>query len=145
MVEFTTYKGTKEGAIVEAKATREIKSGQVLVKITHSGLCGTDLHYKSSGIALGHEGAGVVEELGANVRNLKKGDRVGWGYEHDCCGSCKQCLRGAETFCPERAMYGDADTDQASMGTHWVGNESFLFKIPDAIPNEAAAPLMCGG
>jgi threonine dehydrogenase-like Zn-dependent dehydrogenase len=48
MVEFTVYKGSESGKIVEAKTTREIKPGQVLVKITHSGLCGTDLHYKVS-------------------------------------------------------------------------------------------------
>lgn len=99
MVEFTVFKGSKGGKIVEAKTTREVKHGQVLVRITHSGLCGTDLHYKGADMALGHEGAGVVEELGEGVTHLKKGDRVGWGYEHDSCGHCKQCLSGWETFC----------------------------------------------
>lgn len=61
MVEFTVYKGSKEGRIVKATTTRELKDDEVLIKITHSGLCGTDEHYKKVDMVLGHEGAGVVE------------------------------------------------------------------------------------
>jgi D-arabinose 1-dehydrogenase-like Zn-dependent alcohol dehydrogenase len=96
-------------------------------------------------MALGHEGVGIVEQLGPNVTHLKKGDRVGWGYEHDSCGHCQECLKGNETYCPERAMYGDADKDQGSFATHAVWREAFLFKIPDSLSDEVAAPLMCGG
>lgn len=61
MVEFTVFKGSKEGRIVESKTKREIKADEVLIKVTHSGLCGTDEHYKHQDMVLGHEGAGVVE------------------------------------------------------------------------------------
>lgn len=61
MVEFTVFKGTAEGKIVEAKTTRTIGRNDVLIKVTHSGLCGTDEHYKKACIGLGHEGAGIVE------------------------------------------------------------------------------------
>lgn len=61
MPSFTVFKGTKEGKIEEATTTREIGHDEVLVRITHSGLCGTDEHYLKAGMALGHEGAGVVE------------------------------------------------------------------------------------
>ena len=145
MVEFSVFKGSKDGKIVESKTTKDIGSHEVLVKVTHSGLCGTDIHYKSADMGLGHEGAGVVKEVGKDVKLFKSGDRVGWGYVHDCCGHCKQCLRGAETFCPERQMYGSADLDQGSMATHAVWKEDFLFRIPDAMKGEHAAPLMCGG
>lgn len=96
-------------------------------------------------MALGHEGVGVVEEAGPNVKILKKGDRVGWGYEHDACGHCMQCLTGTETYCPERAMYGYADADQGSFAHAGVWREAFLFAIPDGIKDEHAAPLQCGG
>lgn len=61
MPSFTVYKGTKEGKVVKSESSREIKPDEVLVKVTHSGLCGTDLHYKKADMVLGHEGAGTVE------------------------------------------------------------------------------------
>lgn len=61
MVEFTVYKGSADRKIVESKTTKEVKSDEVLIKVTHSGVCGTDEHYKGADMVLGHEGAGVVE------------------------------------------------------------------------------------
>ncbi|KAB8300934.1 hypothetical protein EYC80_002859 [Monilinia laxa] len=145
MVEFTVFKGSKEGKIVKATTTREVGPNDVLIKITHSGLCGTDEHYRHAGIALGHEGAGIAEEIGSAVKNIKKGDSVGWGYQHSSCKNCKQCLTGHETLCPERVMYGFGNLDQASMGTHAVWDADFIFKIPDNLERAYAAPLMCGG
>ncbi|TGO61611.1 hypothetical protein BCON_0026g00550 [Botryotinia convoluta] len=145
MVDFTVFKGSKEGKIVKATTTREIGPNDVLVKITHSGLCGTDEHYRHADMALGHEGAGVAAEIGSAVKNIKKGDSVGWGYQHGSCNDCKQCLTGHETLCAERVMYGQANLDQASMGTHAVWDAGYLYKLPDNLPREYAAPLMCGG
>ena len=146
MPSFTVFKGSKDGKIVKSETSKgDLQNDQVLVKITASGLCGTDEHYKAADMVLGHEGAAVVEQIGPNVKNLKKGDRVGWGYEHDCCGACEFCLTGRETYCPERQMYGDADLDQGSFGSHAVWREAFLFKIPDQMTDAEAAPLMCGG
>lgn len=53
---------------------------QVLLKITHSGLCGTDLHVLPHGAALGHEGVGTVVAVGNEVTDFKVGDRAGAGY-----------------------------------------------------------------
>ncbi|KAK5052752.1 hypothetical protein LTR84_002618 [Exophiala bonariae] len=145
MVEFTVFKGSKDGSITSSTTKRDIGPNQVLVKITHSGLCGTDVHYTHVDMGLGHEGAGIVEEVGKNVTLFKKGDTAGWGYVQGACGHCKQCLRGAETFCADREMYGEANLDQGSMATHGVWREDFLFHIPKALKLEDAAPLMCGG
>jgi len=71
MVEFTVYKGSKDGRIVQGTTSKEVGPDEVLVRVTHSGLCGTDIHYKTADIVLGHEGVGVVEELGKNVKALK--------------------------------------------------------------------------
>ncbi|KAE8155197.1 chaperonin 10-like protein [Aspergillus avenaceus] len=144
--DFTVYKGSKDGSIQKSSTHRDaLKRDEVLVRITHSGVCFTDVHYRTTDMALGHEGAGVVEETGPEVQDLKKGDNVGWGYEHDCCGRCSKCLTGWETFCPERQMYAAADLDQGSFASKAVWREAFLFKIPENISNEDAAPLMCGG
>ena len=145
-IEFTVFKGSKDGTIHQATTRRDdLKGDDVLVKITHSGVCFTDVHYRHADMALGHEGTGVVDSVGPGVKDLKKGDRVGWGYEHDCCGRCRYCLTGWETLCRERQMYGAADLDQGSFGSHAVWREAFLFKIPDNVTNEDAGPLMCGG
>ena len=145
-IEFTVFKGSKDGTIQQATTRKDDLTGDdVLVRITHSGLCGTDVHYRHADMALGHEGTGVVDAVGPGVKDLKKGDRVGWGYEHDCCGRCRYCLTGWETLCRERKMYGGADLDQGSFGSHAVWREAFLFKIPDEVRNEDAGPLMCGG
>jgi D-arabinose 1-dehydrogenase-like Zn-dependent alcohol dehydrogenase len=144
MVDFKVFRGSKSG-IKETTSSKTIGPHDVLVKITHSGLCGTDIHYKGKDMGLGHEGAGVVEELGSEATLFKKGDRVGWGYLHSSCGHCKQCLTGVETLCPERKMYGEADMEQGSLGEAVVWNENYLFAIPDEIESQDAAPLMCGG
>ena len=61
MVEFTVFKGSKEGKIIKTTTQKELKPDEVLIKVTHSGLCGTDEHYKHEDMGLGHEGAGVIE------------------------------------------------------------------------------------
>lgn len=97
-------------------------------------------------MVLGHEGVGVVEAVGPEVKNLKKGDRVGWGYETDACGQCTQCFASDEIYCPSRAIYGgDMSKDQGSFATGAVWREPFLHPIPDGMTDEAAAPLQCGG
>jgi D-arabinose 1-dehydrogenase-like Zn-dependent alcohol dehydrogenase len=92
--EFTVYKGSSSGSIVKATTRRVIGKDQVLVHLTHSGVCGTDEHYRHADIVLGHEGVGVVKKIGSDVTNFKVGDRVGFGYFHKACGECEQCLRG---------------------------------------------------
>ncbi|GAB7350080.1 hypothetical protein MBLNU459_g0747t1 [Dothideomycetes sp. NU459] len=146
MVSFTVFKGSESGAIKKSTTTKgELKGDQVVVKVTASGLCGTDTHYRKADMVLGHEGVGVIEQVGPDVKYMKVGDRVGWGYEADSCGHCQQCLKGTETFCAERQMYGYHNHDLGSFAHKTVWRESFLFKIPDNLSDEAAAPLMCGG
>ncbi|KAI1335085.1 GroES-like protein [Xylariaceae sp. FL0016] len=147
MPSFTVFKGSESGSPKKTTTTRpdQLTGDQVFVKVTASGLCGTDLHYKNADMGLGHEGVGVVEELGPDCKILKKGDRIGWGYNHGSCGHCHQCLVGNDTYCAKREMYGYADLDQGSFATHGVWKEGFLFKIPDNMTDEHAAPMQCGG
>jgi D-arabinose 1-dehydrogenase-like Zn-dependent alcohol dehydrogenase len=146
MPSFTVYKGSPNGTIVKAQTTRPpLLDDQVFIRVTASGLCGTDEHFKAVDMALGHQGVGIVEEMGPNVKELKKGDHVGWGYQHACCGYCDPCRTGNETYCPKRELYGEASLDQGSFASHAVWREAFVFPLPNALADEEAAPLMCAG
>lgn len=145
-IDFTVFKGSPNGKIVESKTHKEsIKPDEVLLKITHAGLCGTDQHHKTSDMVLGHEGVGVVQQVGSQVTSFKIGDRAGWGFLHNSCGHCDECLNANEMFCPERAMYARSNTDQGAFASYAVWKAAFIFHIPDAITSSDAAPLMCAG
>ncbi|KAI9823144.1 MAG: hypothetical protein M1832_002587 [Thelocarpon impressellum] len=145
-IDITVLKGSKEGKIVKSTTHKDgLKDDEVLLKVTHSGLCGTDHVYKHQDMVLGHEGVGIVQEVGKDVTTFKVGDRAGFGYQHDSCGHCGECLSGRETYCPGRHFYGTHELDQGSMASHAVWRAAFLFAIPEAIKSEDASPLMCGG
>lgn len=122
-----------------------LKPKEILIKITHSGLCGTDVHYLGSGAALGHEGVGIVVKLGDAVTQHKIGDRVGGGYCRSSCGHCKYCLSGQDIWCYERDIYGEKSFDLGTLGTYYIGTETYVHKIPDGMDSAVAAPLQCAG
>ncbi|KAJ7260540.1 chaperonin 10-like protein [Mycena rebaudengoi] len=145
-IEFTVFKGSATGTIVEGTTRRAAPTGtQVLVNITHSGICGTDEHFKHKDMVLGHEGVGTVQQLGADVKGFKIGDVVGWGFIHKTCGNCEQCLAGHDDYCETKQTFGYANLDQGSFGSHAIWDAAYLFHVPEGMAPEAAAPLMCGG
>ncbi|MBE3049166.1 NAD(P)-dependent alcohol dehydrogenase [Candidatus Bathyarchaeota archaeon] len=96
-------------------------------------------------MVLGHEGVGVVEKVGPAVSTLKKGDRVGLGYQRDACGNCHECISGQEVYCLKRAVYGAANLDQGTFGSYAIWREPFAHPIPEGMSDEVAAPLQCAG
>jgi len=145
-IDFTVYKGSEGGKVVQATAVgQDLAPNEVLIQITHAGLCGTDLHFRGQDMVLGHEGVGLVQQVGAQVKHFKVGERAGWGYLHESCMSCESCFTGNEILCSERHLYGTHEHDRGAFASHAVWNENFLFHIPDAIPSSDAAPMMCGG
>ena len=118
---------------------------EVLIKITHSGLCASDIFFIPYGIALGHEGVGIVEKVGDAVTQFKVGDRAGGGYHRNSCGLCKYCLSGKDIWCYQRTIYGEGDYSNATIANYYVGVETYLHKIPEALASEDAAPLQCAG
>ncbi|KAJ7272084.1 putative NADP-dependent alcohol dehydrogenase C 2 [Mycena haematopus] len=144
-IDFTVYKGSPTG-IVQATTHAELPTGnQVLIKITHSGICGTDEHYFQTDMVLGHEGVGIVQQIGPDVTEFKVGDLVGWGYTHKVCGTCDQCLVGHDQYCPNRELYGFHNFHQGSFGSHAIWEAPFVYHVPKGLSPELAAPLMCGG
>ncbi|OOF98236.1 hypothetical protein ASPCADRAFT_164643 [Aspergillus carbonarius ITEM 5010] len=147
MVQATQFRGSSSGKIVQTTAELpDIKPDEVLVKVTDSGLCGSDLHFLKVPLVLGHEGVGIVERIGSACSQLKVGDRVGWGPIYSTCDACDMCLTGRDAYCSSAKMYGVEGYDtQGSICSHAVRKEQWLFKVPDSISSADAAPLMCGG
>ncbi|ORY05055.1 chaperonin 10-like protein [Clohesyomyces aquaticus] len=143
--EYTVYRGV-EGVVKKSSAQLPpLGPKDILLKITHSGVCGTDLGYMPFGIALGHEGVGIVQAVGSDVTQFKVGDRAGGGYHRNSCGHCSYCLFGQDIWCYERSVFGEKDYHNGTFGEYYIGVETYLHKIPDGLASEHAAPLQCAG
>ena len=126
-------------------------ANDVLVKIEACGICGTDLnilavppaHKANTGIAIGHEGIGVVQEVGAGVNGLQPGDRVVIAPRLTC-GKCAYCRRGLDNQCTNYQTIGT--TIDGAFAPFLVAPERAFFKISPAVPRDEAAlfePLSC--
>ena len=126
---------------------------EVRVFVLYTGLCQSDSHFGRSKwgpanypIAPGHEIIGEVEQVGTNVKEFKKGDKVAFGTMRDCCNTCKQCTTGKEPLCRDTTL------DKLTYGKHWGGYSthmqqpaSHFFKIPENLDLQKSAPLLCAG
>ncbi|HYA35788.1 MAG TPA: zinc-dependent alcohol dehydrogenase family protein, partial [Candidatus Binataceae bacterium] len=124
--------------------------GEILVDIRACGVCRTDLHVaegdlppRRERIVPGHEIVGTVARLGVGASRFKLGERVGIAWLRETCGACVYCRRGRENLCPNAKFTGyDFDGGYAQSA---VVREDFAYRIPDALGDEEAAPLLCAG
>ncbi|KAK1148506.1 hypothetical protein N8T08_009512 [Aspergillus melleus] len=133
------------------------------IKITHSGICGSDLHTLRSGwgptqypCCVGHEIVGTAVRVGSKAEgNIQVGDVVGVGAQNDSCqgrkGDCEACASGLEQYCPNN-MVGTYNSTHLNGGQAYGGYalyhrapSRFVIKIPSNISPSVAAPMMCGG
>ncbi len=137
---------------------RGVGPRDVLIRITHAGICHSDIHTvqgdwgpQSYPLAPGHEIVGVVEDVGAEVTAHRTGDRVGVGCMVNSCRECANCRAGNEQYCSNGMVgtYGAEDRDgtvtQGGYSTHVVVNTDFVLSVPEGIDSAAAAPLLCAG
>ena len=125
--------------------------GQVLVKMETCGLCHTDIHAAHGDWPVkpappfvpGHEGVGIVTQLGAGVRNLAEGDRVAIPWLGYACGACEYCASGRETLCPNQSDSGYSV--DGAYAEYAVANAAFVGKVPTGLDPLDAAPLTCAG
>jgi alcohol dehydrogenase (NADP+) len=130
----------------------------VRIDIQFCGICHSDIHFARGEwgeipypAVPGHEIAGVVAEVGENVTKFAPGDRVGVGCMVNSCRECENCQAGHEQYCipGNTQTYGSVDRDGTNTyggySDHVVVNQDFVLTIPDGIPLDAAAPLLCAG
>lgn len=125
----------------------KIGSSEVLIRVAAAGICHSDAHYRAGiskldnlPLTLGHETAGRVEEVGAQVANLAAGDRVCVHYLVTC-GRCDFCKRGKEQFCRQAQMIGKHRDGGYAEFINVPGANAF--PLPDEIPFEVGAIMMC--
>ena len=129
-------------------------AGELLIKVAACGVCHSDLHLALGEwdllkpitklpLVLGHEIAGTVEAVGAEVKDFSAGDRVGVPWLHYTCGQCEFCSTGRETLCPKQQITGC--TVDGGFAEFVKANASHTVKLPDELSFGEAAPLLCAG
>jgi alcohol dehydrogenase (NADP+) len=139
---------------------RGLRHDDVLIEISHCGICHSDLHsarndwgFTTYPIVPGHEIVGTVTAVGEGVTRHKVGDRVAIGCMVDSCLECAHCEAGYEQSCLDGGMTGtyngkdrrDGSTTFGGYSERIVCREEFVLKIPEGMPMAEAAPLLCAG
>ena len=129
----------------------ELKEHDIRVDVTHCGLCYTDVHAIDDYFGItkfpfvpGHEIVGHVTELGSAVTELKKGDRVGMGWQGRSCMKCEWCQNGQEQLCKEVAHNGVWEPYGGFSSSISVDSR-FAYALPSVMDSEVAAVLLCAG
>ena len=141
------YKGPFEVAVERVPDPTLQHPNDVIVRITSSCICGSDLHMYEGrtaaqpGIVFGHENMGIIEEVGPAVKTLKVGDRVGMPF-NVACGFCKNCQRGFTGFCTTvNPGFAGGAYGYVAMGP-WGGGQAEYLQVPFADFN--CLPLPAG-
>jgi uncharacterized zinc-type alcohol dehydrogenase-like protein len=128
----------------------ELKADEVEVKISHCGVCRSDVHLIDNDWGMsrypfipGHEIVGAVTAVGSSVLNLTVGERVGIGWQADSCGVCEWCRKGEEHLCAKAqpTCVGRNGGFADAVRVNW----RFAIALPDSLESENVAPLLCGG
>lgn len=137
---------------------KEPEATEVLIEIAYCGVCHTDIHFVKNewGFSVypmvpGHEIVGHVRQVGSEVTRWKVGDRVGVGCMVDSCRTCESCEAGEEQYCEKGSTFTyngqlpDGSITYGGYSTQITVNQDFVVGIPENLPLDAAAPLLCAG
>jgi uncharacterized zinc-type alcohol dehydrogenase-like protein len=136
---------------------RDLRPDDVDVRVTHCGVCHSDLHAlgqpgREGALVPGHEFVGEVVAVGSAVTAFAPGDPVAVGNIVDSCGACRMCRAGHENMCVEFPTLTYAGRDRIDGSTtlggysgRYVVRESFVYRRPASLDPAAVAPLMCAG
>lgn len=128
----------------------ELGSEQVEIKVSHCGICHSDLSMLNDDWGMtkfpfvgGHEIVGEIVDLGENTKGLKVGDKVGLGWNSATCGYCDNCISGFHINCPN--LEGTIVERHGGFADRVRCNWDWAVKLPDAMDASKAGPLFCGG
>ncbi|HLT23398.1 MAG TPA: NAD(P)-dependent alcohol dehydrogenase [Bacteriovoracaceae bacterium] len=171
MLEFKAAVTKSKGAPFELQKIKlkSLKDNEVLVKIKAAGMCHTDMVARDQDyevplpVVLGHEGSGVVEQVGKSVKGIEVGDHVVLSFAS--CGQCKSCLKAEPVYCynfypmnfggsDENGFTSLSDQEDKDIHDHFFGQSSFAeyaiaterntVVVPKDVPLEILGPLGCG-
>lgn len=127
-----------------------LKDDEVEIAVSCCGICHSDISmiqndWKKSQYPLipGHEVVGMISQVGKNVTQLKKGDRVGLGWHAGYCLTCMSCMQGEHNLCP--SAIGTIVSHHGGFANAVRAQAESVVKIPDEIEDEVAGPLFCAG
>ena len=137
---------------------RAVGPRDVLIDIHFCGICHSDIHqvrdewgHSLYPMVPGHEIVGIVSQAGAEAKKFKLGDKVGVGCLVESCRECSECHEGYQQFCEHPVFtYNCKEKDgktlsQGGYSTRIVVNEDFVLRLPENLPLNATAPLLCAG
>ena len=141
----------REPLTIEQVPRGDLGPGQVRVKVEASGLCHTDIHAAHGDWPVkptppfvpGHEGVGMVAELGPGVTEVTLGDRVAMPWLAHACGVCDYCVSGRETLCLEQENMGYSI--DGGFGEYATAFARYVVRVPEGIDPLDGAPLTCAG
>ncbi len=128
-----------------------LEPGQIRVKVEASGLCHTDIHaahgdwpvQPAPPFVPGHEGVGIIVELGPGVTEVAIGDRVAMPWLGYACGICDYCVSGRETLCLAQKNMGYSI--DGAFGDYATAYARYVVAVPEGVDPFDAAPLTCAG
>jgi D-arabinose 1-dehydrogenase-like Zn-dependent alcohol dehydrogenase len=129
---------------------RALGGRDVLVRITHCSVARGDIQFMDDDwgdarfpLVPGHEIVGIVEELGSEVADLRRGDRVGIGYQQEACFDCSYCKQGFEQLCPSQKVI--AVDCYGGLADHIIVDGRFAFRLPAQLDSARSTPLLSSG
>ncbi|RXH73346.1 hypothetical protein DVH24_013030 [Malus domestica] len=157
-IELTTPDKINEALDRVAKNdVRENGINDVTIKILYCGICHTDLHFAKNDwgmtmypVVPGHEITGLITKAGSNVKEFKEGDRVGVGCLAATCLECEFCKSSQENYCDQlqftyNGIFWDGSITYGGYSKMLVADHRYVVHIPQNLPLDAAAPLLCAG
>lgn len=142
---------SRGGPLIQAdRDVPGIQPGHLIIKVSHCGVCRTDLHIvdndlKEPKLPLipGHEIIGTVAEIGDRVQGFAIGDRVGVPWLGWTCGHCRWCISQRENLCDEARFTGY--TLDGGYAEYCIADARYSFPLPHGYDDSRAAPLLCAG